>query len=181
MNGELRCSLLRLVRQKFAGYPNVSSLADDIVQEAYVRLRSSQSYVPDKENYGYMSVVCVRLAYRKFMAQAADFRHVYLDAEGTSLLEESDIVDELIGAEDTSAILESLKTLRDIERVVITQRYYGNFSFAQIAKTNGLKLNTVLSHHRRALAKLRPQLTRFLEYGEEQRYEQVTLEVEPHR
>lgn len=181
MDGELRSSLLRLVRGKFAGYPNVSSLADDIVQEAYVRLRLSPSYAPNKENYAYLSVMCVRLAYRKFMAQAADFQQVYLDEAGTSLLEESDIVDELINAEDTGVILESLKTLRDIERVVITQRYYGNFSFAQIAKTNGLKLNTVLSHHRRALAKLRPQLTKFLAYGEESGDEQSTLETRPHR
>ena len=167
MDGELRGSLLRLIRSKFAGYPNVALLAEDIVQEAYVRLRSSWSYTPQKENYGYLSVVCVRLAYRKFMAQAADFRQVYLDEEGTSLLEESDIAEELIRAEDTGAILESLKTLRDIERVVITERYYGDFSFAQIARANGLKLSTVLSHHRRALAKLRPQLTKFLAYERE--------------
>ena len=164
MDGELRGSLLRLIRSKFAGYPNVALLAEDIVQEAYVRLRSSWSYTPQKENYGYLSVVCVRLAYRKFMAQAADFRQVYLDEEGTFLLEESDIVEELIHAEDTGAVLESLKTLREIERIVITERYYGDFSFAQIARLNGLKLGTVLSHHRRALAKLRPQLTKFLTY-----------------
>ena len=144
-----------------------ASLADDIVQEAYVRLRASTVYTPEKENYGYLSTVCIRLAYRKFMAQAADFKRVYLDEEGTSLLEESDIVEELIRTEDTAAVLESLKTLRDIERIVITERYYGDFSFAQIAEANGLKLNTVLSHHRRALAKLRPQLTKYLAYEEE--------------
>lgn len=181
MDEELRKSLLHLVLRKFSSYPNVSSLAEDIVQDAYVRLHSSQSYTPEKENYGYLSVVCVRLAYRKFMAQAADFKQVYLDAEGTSLLEESDIVDEIIHAENAMKVLESLKTLREVERIVITQRYYGNFSFAQIAKENGLKLNTVLSHHRRALAKLRPQLTQFLGYGEEQRDEQYALENRPHR
>ncbi|MCI8443326.1 MAG: RNA polymerase sigma factor [Provencibacterium sp.] len=169
MDGELRSSLLRLIRRKFAGYPNVASLADDIVQEAYVRLRASTVYTPEKENYGYLSTVCIRLAYRKFMAQAADFKRVYLDEEGTSLLEESDIVEELIRTEDTAAVLESLKTLRDIERIVITERYYGDFSFAQIARANGLQLNTVLSHHRRALAKLRPQLTKFLAYTEEEK------------
>ena len=169
MDGELRSSLLRLIRRKFAGYPNVASLADDIVQEAYVRLRASTVYTPEKENYGYLSTVCIRLAYRKFLAQAADFKRVYLDEEGTSLLEESDIVEELIRTEDTAAVLESLKTLRDIERIVITERYYGDFSFAQIARANGLQLNTVLSHHRRALAKLRPQLTKFLAYTEEEK------------
>ena len=171
MDRGLYDSLLRLVRRKFAGYPNVASLADDIVNDAYIRLRSSKSYEPEKENYGYLSVVCIRLAYRKFMAQATDFGQVYLDAEGTSLLDEADIADEIIRAENVSAVLESLKVLRDIERIVVTQRYYGDLSFAEIANNNGLKLNTVLSHHRRALGKLRPQLTKLLGYRKEESYD----------
>ncbi len=171
MDEELRISLISLIRYKFSVYPNVSLLAEDIVQDAYLQLRLAKTYSPDKENYGYLSVVCVRLAYRKFMSQAADFQQVYIDEDGTSLLDEADIVDELIRTEETDAVLESLKTLRDIERIVITQRYYGYFSFAEIAKSNGLNLNTVLSHHRRALEKLRPQLTKLLWYEKEQSYE----------
>ena len=181
MDEELRSSLLRLVQKKFAGYENVLVLADDIVHDAYVRIRSSKSYTSDKENYGYLYVVCIRLAYRKFMAQVTDFQQLFLDAEGTSLIDESDIVDELIREENTNAVLESLRVLRDIERIVVTQRYYGDFSFSEIAKRNGLKLNTVLSHHRRALGKLRPQLTKLLGYEKEQSYEQNTLEIRPYR
>ena len=167
MDEELRNSLLKLVRYKFSKYPNVSLLADDIVHDAYIKLRSSKSYLPEKENYGYLSVVCIRLAYRKFISQSKEHKQISLDAEGTSLLDETDIVHELIKAENTEAVLESLKTLRDIERIVITQRYYGDFSFAHIAKRNGLNINTVLSHHRRALGKLRPRLTNLLGYGKE--------------
>jgi|GEM_PF-414330 len=181
MDRELRNSLIRLIRYKFATQPNVASLAEDIVHDAYLNLRTGRHYAPNKENYGYLSVVCIRMAYRKFMSQGESYKQVYLDAEGTSLLDETDIVNEILQAEDTNAVLESLKVLRDIERVVITQRYYGDFSFAEIAKRNGLKLNTVLSHHRRALAKLRPQITSFLGIGREQRYEQETLEIRPHR
>jgi RNA polymerase sigma-70 factor (ECF subfamily) len=166
MDGELRGALLRLIRHKFAGFPNVASLADEIVSEAYVRLRSSSRYEAQKENYGYLSVTCVRLAYRKFMAQAAEFV-MHLDAEGTTLIDETDVANEIIKAEDAAVVLESLKVLRDIERVVITQRYYGEFSFAEIAEANGLKLNTILSHHRRALGKLRPQITKLLGLGKE--------------
>ena len=167
MDEELRNSLLKLVRYKFSKYPNVSLLADDIVHDAYIKLRTSKSYLPEKENYGYLSVVCIRLAYRKFISQSKEHKQISLDAEGTSLLDETDIVHELIKAENTEAVLESLKTLRDIERIVITQRYYGDFSFAHIAKRNGLNINTVLSHHRRALGKLRPRLTNLLGYGKE--------------
>ena len=168
MDEELHDELIRLIKRKFASYPNVASLADDIVNDAYVRLRSSKKYKPEKENFGYLSTVCIRLAYRKFMAQATDFGRVYLDAEGTTLIDESEVADEIIRAENVSAVLESLKVLRDIERIVVTQRYYGDFSFAEIAEANELKLNTVLSHHRRALSKLRPQLTKLLGFGKEQ-------------
>jgi RNA polymerase sigma-70 factor (ECF subfamily) len=170
MDKELHGSLLRLVRKKFAGYSNVALLAEDIVSEAYIRLKASKSYSAEKENYGYLSMVCIRLAYRKFMAQTADFQQVYLDAEGTTLLDETDIAAEIIKTENANAVLESLKILRDIERIVVTQRYYGEFSFAEIAEANELKLNTVLSHHRRALSKLRPQLTKSLGYGKEEYY-----------
>jgi len=171
MDEGLRNALLRLIRSKFAGAPNVALLADDIVQDAYVKLRSSKGYLPEKENYGYLSVACIRLAYRRFMAQTADFQQIYLDAEGMSLLDETDAAHEIIKAENAEAVLESLKILRDIERVVITQRYYGDFSFAEIAEANGLNLNTVLSHHRRALSKLRPQVTNLCGYGKEESYE----------
>jgi DNA-directed RNA polymerase specialized sigma24 family protein len=91
------------------------------------------------------------------------------------LIDEIDVINEILQTETTDAVLESLKVLRDIEQIVITQRYYGDFSFAKIAEINGLKLNTVLSHHRRALGKLRPKLTNILGYGKEQYYEQKNI------
>ena len=117
------------------------------------------------------AIVCIRLAYRAFIAQAANFKQTYLNTEGGTLIDETDIADELIRVEDTCIVLESLKTLREIERIIINQRYYGDFLFVEIAKTNGLKLNTVLSHHRRALEKLRPQLTKLLCFRKDESYE----------
>ena len=162
MDGELRSSLVQLIRRKFSGYDNVVLLAEDIVHDAFVRVHTSRSYTPDKENFGYLSVVSIRLAYRQFMAQSVDLQQISFYQEGTSLIEETDIVDEIIREEDASAVLESLKVLREMERIVVMQRYYNDFSFAEIASRNGINLNTVLSHHRRALAKLRPQLTKLL-------------------
>ena len=181
MGRELRDALLQLVRHKFAGYPHVMLMAEDIVHDAYVRLRSSKSYAPEKENYGYLSMVCIRLAYRQYMAHATGPLQAYPGAEGTSLLDETDIAEEIIRTENAAAVLESLRILRDIERIVIMQRYYDDFSFSQIAEANGLKLNTVLSHHRRALGKLRPQLTHLIGYRKEHSYEQNTMGTGPHR
>jgi len=175
MDEKLRQRLLQLIKYKFAGYPNVTMLAEDIVHDAYIALRSSKAFHPDKENYGYLSVVCIRQAYHRFIKQTTEHQQLSIDIEGTSLIDGITIANEIIQAEDTNAILESLKVLRDIERIVVTQRYYGDFSFTKIAEVNGLKLNTVLSHHRRALGKLRPRLTNILGYGKEQYYEQKTI------
>jgi len=48
MDEELHGELVRLIKRKFAGYPNVASLADDIVGDAYIRLRSSKKQVPSR-------------------------------------------------------------------------------------------------------------------------------------
>ena len=171
MDGQLRDDLIRFIKIKFRGYPNVWHLADDIVQEGYLSLLASSRYAPEKENFGYLSVTCLRLAYRHFMSQPQEKRHLQIDTLDTILIDETDFAAEIIEAENAGPILESLKTLREIERIVITQRYYGDFSFAEIAEANGIKLNTVLSHHRRALEKLRPKLTRLLGLGKENYYE----------
>ena len=171
MDAELRESLVRLIRRKFAGCPNVASQAEDIAHDAYAALRASAFYSAEKENFGYLSVACMRAAYRAFASQTQDFKNTYYDGGGQPLVSEEDVARELTEAENSAEILESLKTLREIERIVISQRYYGDFSFAKIAEANGLKLNTVLSHHYRALGKLRPRLTSVLGYGKEQYYE----------
>lgn len=171
MDGLLRDSLIRFIKTKFYGFPNVSLLADDIVHEAYIRLLTSRQYSFEKENFGYLSVVCLRIAYRQFMSQSQDYKQLSLDYPDTTLISEPDFAAELVEAEDARTVLESLATLREIERIVITQRYYGDFSFTEIAEANDLKLNTVLSHHRRALEKLRPKVTRLLGLGKENYFE----------
>lgn len=173
MDEALRNSLVRLIQSKFRSYPNVGDLAEDIVHEAYLSLLTSRQYTADKENYGYLSVTCVRLAYRLFMSQSRDQAQLSFDATGTRLVSETDVAAELLASEESDVILQSLAAVRDIERIVVTQRYYGDFSFTEIAEANGLKLNTVLSHHRRALEKLRPKLTRLLglRYVKENEYE----------
>lgn len=171
MDGLLRDSLIRFVKAKFFGYPNVSLLADDIVHEAYICLLTSRLYTPDKENFGYLSVVCLRIAYRQFMSQSQNHKQLSLDIPDTMLISEPDFAAELLATEDAQTVLKSLATLREIERIVITQRYYGDFSFAEIAEANDIKLNTVLSHHRRALEKLRPKVTRMLGLGKENYFE----------
>ena len=171
MNDELRKALVSFIKSKFRSYSNVYLLADDIVHEVYLTLLKSNNYSSDKENWGYLSISCLRMAYRQFMAQSVKQNELTLDLPDTVLINENDFVNEIIQADDTQIILNSLNTLKAIERIIVTQRYYGDYTFSEIASTNNLNLNTVLSHHRRALTKLRPQLTKLLGYRKDQRYE----------
>lgn len=163
MDEQLSEKLVAFIRRKFAGYPDVYNWAQDIVQEAYVRVYNSKTYTPDKLNFGYLSQTCLRLCYRQFMNHQKQEVSLNLEVYESKLISESDFVEELLTQADKKVVLDSLLTLKEIEQIVVKQRYYGDFSFKQIALENGLNLNTVLSHHRRALNKLRPTLTRLLD------------------
>jgi DNA-directed RNA polymerase specialized sigma24 family protein len=108
----------------------------------------------------------VRVAFRYFKAWDIQKRRVADLDECLAYVSEADFVDDIIRGSDTASVLASLETLKRIEKIIITQRYYSDFTFAEIAAANGLKLNTVLTHHRRALEKLRPVLTAYFEFGE---------------
>jgi RNA polymerase sigma-70 factor (ECF subfamily) len=114
----------------------------------------------DKENFGYLSVACVRQAFRCFKAWRVTAAHTSPFEECLCYMAEGDVVEELINSEDTAAVLASLETLKGIEKAIILGRYYGDLKFSQIAEDFGMNINTVLSRHRRALEKLRPRLSR---------------------
>ena len=81
-----------------------------------------------------------------------------------SFINEDDFVNDILKEEDTREILDSLEVLKQIERIIITQRYFGDLKFNEIAEKNNLKLSTVKSHHRRALEKLRRSMTKNIDY-----------------
>jgi RNA polymerase sigma factor (sigma-70 family) len=114
-------------------------------------------------NFAYMSKVSSNLAIRAWRASGRD---AGMDAgfDDTDRLEgKDDPALPVLREEAVSAIASSLVALRDIERAVIRQRYWDELSFAEIARRSGLPLNSVLSLHRRALAKLRPLVASYFE------------------
>ena len=114
----------------------------------------------DKENFGYLSVACIRQAYKRFKAWDAQ-RSIALE-DCLLFLSDGDVVDEIIQNDDTDTIFKSLEILKVIEKSIIIGRYYGDLKFSEIAENLGLNINTVKSHHRRALEKLRQRLSRYL-------------------
>lgn len=156
----LREQLVVFIKRKFASRPEIYTISEDIVNQAYVSMYASSGYVAERENFGYLSVVALRIAYKYFKKYDKNsVKLVPLD-DCLSVLGEEDFVNELLHAEETSYILDSIETLKKIERIIIVQRYYGDLKFAEIAEKNNLNLNTVLSHHRRSLEKLRSSITR---------------------
>jgi RNA polymerase sigma-70 factor (ECF subfamily) len=162
----LRDELVRFVRRKFSSHTHIAECADDIVNEAMLAVWRKAEGSPDKANFGYLSVACLRVAFKYFKARDAESVRVNVGSETLEVLSEDDFVADLMRHEDTSAVLASLEILKKVERVIVMQRYYGDVTFAQIAAQNGIKLNTVLSHHRRALEKLRPVLSRQFNFDE---------------
>lgn len=154
---KLRSALTEYLKKKFYSRFFISDAAEDIVNEAF----STVSIDSGKCNFGYLSKVCVHIAYRMFKRIECDSAKLIPFDDALDFMDERDVVDEIIASEDTSEILASLKILKEIEYIIVMQRYYGDFSFAEIAEHNSIKLNTVLSHHRRALEKLRPRLSAF--------------------
>ena len=149
---ELRKKLLRFIRRKFSNLDNITELAEDIVHDAFLVVKHEDQY-----NFGYLSTVCIRLAYREYKRQKKQTID-YIDL----LVSEDDVVEQVMEREEASAILVSLDSLREIERTILTLRYYEDYSFAEISRKTNVKLNTVLTIHYRALEKLRPRLSRLI-------------------
>ena len=158
---ELRGELVRYIRRKFTNIANIADLAEDIVHDAFLLVKDDSQY-----NFGYLSAVCVRLAYREYKRQKQqNIDHIDV------LISEDDVVEQVIEREEASEILASLDTLREIERTILVLRYYEDCSFAEISRKTGINLNTVLTTHYRALEKLRPRLNKiFTEYPVETSY-----------
>ena len=154
----LRERLIGFVRWKFASRGGVYALAEDIVNQAFLEVGGSAGFSGGKCNFGYMSMACLRGAYKVFHRYDADRERMVCLADAMPLIDEDNFVDEVMHAADVEAVFASLQVLKEVERVIVRERYYGAFTFREISERHGIKLNTVLTHHRRALEKLRPLL-----------------------
>ena len=161
----LRKNLVSYIRKKFYSRRNIIDMADDIVNQTFLDVSKSAVFNNDQYNFGYMSVACIRAAYKVFHRNDNDKKIMVRFNLTSPLIDEDSFVQEIESADDTAFIFESLQTLKQIERVIINERYYEDFSFREISEKYGFNLNTVLSHHRRALEKLRPVLMKYFNYN----------------
>ncbi len=155
---DLRNELIKFIKIKFSSRRDITCYAEDIVNDAFINLIQSKNYTSDKENFGYLSVTALRIAFSYFKKVNSSIKQLTPLNRCLNFISEDDFVKEIIKEEETKEILESLEILKKIERIIITQRYFGDLKFNEIAKRNNINLNTVKSHHRRALEKLRDKM-----------------------
>lgn len=141
-------------------------MADEIVNQTFLDVMKSPGFSAEKCNFGYMSLACIRTAYKVFHRNDRDSNIAVSFDLTAPLIDEDSFVDEIVKADDTAFIIQSLQTLKKIEQIIINERYYGNFTYREISERHGINLNTVLSHHHRALEKLRPILSQYFEYND---------------
>ena len=161
----LRRNLIAYIKKKFYSRSNIIDMADEIINQTFLDVAKSPDFCNDKYNFGYMSVACIRTAYRVFHRNDADKKITVSFDLTAPLVDEDSFVEEIENADDTAFIFQSLQTLKQIERIIISERYYQDFSFREISEKYGINLNTVLSHHRRALEKLRPVFSNYFNYS----------------
>jgi len=158
---DLRGELVAYLRRKFYSRSNILEMAEEIVNQAFLDVGRAAGFSPEMYNFGYMSTACIRAAYKVFHKNDREAARFLSYEQTEALVDERCFVADIEAAEDTRFIVDSLQTLKDIERTIISERYFGDFTFREIAERTGINLNTVLSHHRRALNRLRPIFTKY--------------------
>lgn len=130
--------------------------AEDAAQESFVAaFRGIGSY----RGEGTLQAWLLRIATRQSFRRLAQRRpHATLDAVGEPRL--VDLRDEptrlLVADEERSVIRDAVARLPDAYREVVALRFFAELSLAEIAEATGRPLNTVKTHLRRGLERLRP-------------------------
>jgi RNA polymerase sigma-70 factor (ECF subfamily) len=135
-------------------------VVDELSQEVFCRAWQARSrYREQGTPRAYLLQIADRLACDHVRRSGAQ---VHLDEAGWTQLEPASQTaepwQEIQRAEDTEELCMALDRLSVAQRRVLLLRYYGQFSFAEIAEMTGWPLNTALSHCRRGLEALRKLL-----------------------
>ncbi len=135
-------------------------VVDELSQEVFCRAWQARSrYREQGSTRAYLLQIADRLACDHLRRSGAQ---VHLDEAGWKHLEpESEAAEPsqaIQRAEEAQELAAAMNRLSAAQRRVLLLRYYGQFSFAEIAEMTGWPLNTALSHCHRGLEALRELL-----------------------
>jgi len=143
-------SLVRLARL----FVDDRNAAEDLVQEAFIRLaRSAGRIKDDAKAAAYLRSIVLNLARDHNRRGLVSLRHrLPLDDERASE------VDELVLRDDQRQIIEALRDLPHRQRDCLVLRYYQELGIDDIADTLGISRNSVKTHLQRGLAAMESRL-----------------------
>ncbi len=142
--------LLRLARL----FVDDLTAAEDLVQEAFIRLARSAHRIDDAERGpAYLRSIVVNLARDHNRRGLVSMRHRLPLTQPAR-----EIDDEVLLREDQREVIEALRDLPDRQRVCLVLRYYDELGIDDIAATVGISRNSVKTHLQRGLAALEQRL-----------------------
>jgi RNA polymerase sigma-70 factor (ECF subfamily) len=136
--------------------------AEDVAQESFVMAyRSIGTYRGDGALGGWLMRIATRQAFRR-LGQRRDMSELpaELPAELPMGSPGSDPLAVTLTGERQREVRLAVAALREPYREVVALRYFGELSLAEIASVTRRPLNTVKTHLRRGLERLRPILGR---------------------
>jgi RNA polymerase sigma-70 factor (ECF subfamily) len=150
----------RAVRGFLAAMLRRADLVDEVSQEVFCRAWQARSrYREQGSPRAYLLRIADRLVCDRVRRPRSPLN---LDEAGWKQCEPTSRASEpsqaIQRAEEAQQLAAALDRLSIAQRRVLLLRYYGQFSFAEIADMTGLPLNTALSHCHRGLEALRKLL-----------------------
>jgi len=145
-------SLVRLARV----FCDDRNAAEDLVQEAFIRLHRSAGSIRDVEKApAFLRSIVINLARDHNRRGLMSLRH-RSTAEAPKDPREPD--EHAVADEDAAALLTALRSLPERQRACLVLRYYEELSIAEVAATLHISKNSVKTHCRRGLASLESSL-----------------------
>lgn len=146
-------SLVRLARI----FCDDRASAEDLVQEAFIRLHRSAGSIRDPQRApAFLRSIVINLARDHNRRGLMSLRHA--SASPPVVTTEPSPEDEAVGGEDDRAVLAAVRLLPGRQRVCVVLRYYLQYSESETADTLDISKNSVKTHCRRALASLETAL-----------------------
>ncbi|MDE1875041.1 MAG: RNA polymerase sigma factor [Patescibacteria group bacterium] len=142
-----------------------SSVAEDAVQETFIKLWKNRSRYDEKRNFSSWLFAIARNATLDQMRKRRDiaFSSVFVgeseESFGEDISDESIAIPEDIDRRTMAGILEeTLQSLTPDQRAIVLLHDIERMTFDEAGKALGKPLNTVKSHYRRAIIALRRKL-----------------------
>lgn len=132
--------------------------AEDVTQESFIAaFRAIGTYRGDGSMRGWLLRIATRLAFRRLAQRrpSADLDSVAEPWLADASAEPARLV---LAREDRRAIREAVARLPEPYREVVALRFFADLALAEVADVTGRPLNTVKTHLRRGLERLRPVL-----------------------